>query len=132
MRTQTIATAAALVLAGGLGAPGFANEAASTRGGSLIDTTVTLRIENGDFSGQVKSPRPRVCAAGRKVVVFKQVGRNQNPSNDRRVASDTASRNGDRYEWNTGNTGLSGKFYARVARTDECKGDTSETKRSDR
>jgi hypothetical protein len=132
MRTQTVATAAALVLAGGLAAPGFASQAASTGGGSRIDTTVTIRTENGDFWGQVKSPRPRICAAGRKVVLFKQVGRNQNPSNDERVASDTASRNGDRYEWNTGNTGLSGKFYARVARTDECKGDTSQTVRSDR
>lgn len=131
MRTQTIAIAAAVVLAAGLAAPALAGDT-STRAASRIDTAVTIHTENGDFWGQVKSPRPRICAKNRKVVLFKQEGASQNPKNDQRVASDTASKNGDRFEWNTGNTGLSGKFYARVARTDQCKGDTSKTVRSDR
>ena len=98
--------------------------------GALADTTVTIRTENGDFWGFVSSPRPLRCADGRKVVLFKQTGPEQDPRADERVASDTASLNGDRYEWNTGNTGMFGRFYARVARTDTCRGDTSNTIRS--
>jgi len=98
--------------------------------GSLIDTTVTIKTENGDFWGYVKSPRPKKCAKDRKVVLFKQLGAEQDPANDDRVASDTAERSGDRYTWSTGNTGVYGKFYARVARTSACAGDTSPTVRS--
>lgn len=101
--------------------------------GQRAETTVTIRTENGDFWGYVSSPRPRKCADERKVVLFKQVGSEQDPSVDERVASDTASLNGgDRAEWNTGNTGVFGKFYARVGRTEDCKGDTSKTIRSRR
>ena len=95
-----------------------------------FDTTVTISVEGRDFSGLVKSPRPRKCAAGRKVLLMKQVGAEQSPSSDPVVASDTASRNGDVYEWSTGNTGNTGRFYARVRRTAECKGDTSRTLRT--
>jgi hypothetical protein len=100
--------------------------------GTRADTTVTIRTDNGDFWGFVSSPRPLRCADGRKVVLFKQTGPEQDPSTDDRIASDTASLNGDRYEWNTGNTGMFGRFYARVGRTEECKGDTSQTIRSRR
>jgi len=101
--------------------------------GQRAETTVTIRTENGDFWGFVSSPRPRKCADERKVVLFKQVGSEQDPSVDERVASDTASLNGgDRAEWNTGNTGMFGKFYARVGRTEDCQGDTSNTVRSRR
>lgn len=118
-----LALAAALV--GGVTIPVFA----STRG-TQADTTVTIRTENGDFWGQVKSNRPMKCAEGRKVVVFKQVGSSPNPSADTRIASDTASQSGDRYEWSTGNTGrTSGRYYARVGHTDDCKADNSETVR---
>jgi len=54
----------------------------------------------------------------------------EGPRVDERIADDTASLNGDRYEWNTGNTGEFGKFYARAGKTDDCKGDTSKTIRS--
>lgn len=118
---------ATLTLLGGLAAPGIADA-----GDTLVSTTVTIRTANGDFWGYVESPQTRNCAKGRKVMLFKQTGRNQNPQNDNRVASDTASKNGDRFMWSTGNTGLSGKFYAKVARTDQCKPDTSKTVRSDR
>lgn len=95
--------------------------------GTRADTKVTIRSQSGDFSGQVKSSNPKVCAEGRNVILFKQRGQNQNPPEDRKVAEDTASLNGDRYEWNTGNTGLNGKFYAKVRKTAGCKGDTSKT-----
>ena len=104
--------------------------AATASAGTRAETKVTIRTENGDFWGFVSSPRPLKCAEERKVVVFKQTGPEQNPSVDERIASDTASLIGDRAEWNTGNTGVFGRFYARVGKTVECKGDTSKTIRS--
>jgi hypothetical protein len=98
--------------------------------GTLATSTVTIKAENGDFSGVLKSSRPRVCARDRKVIVFKQLGQEQDPSVDDKVASDTASRSGDRYEWSTGNTGVFGKVYSLVRRTPECKPDASKTVRS--
>lgn len=98
--------------------------------GTLASSTVTIKAQNGDFSGVVKSSRPRSCARNRKVIVFKQMGMNQDPSVDERVASDTASRNGDRFQWSTGNTGVFGKVYALVRRTPDCKADRSKTIRS--
>ena len=100
--------------------------------GTLAPTTVTIKAENGDLSGLVKSTRPRVCANERKVIVFKQKGTEQDPSVDDRVGSDTASLNGDRYEWSTGNSGTFGKVYSLVRRTPDCKADRSETIRSRR
>jgi len=99
--------------------------AAAAGGGTKIKTAVTIQVEGRDFSGYVNSPQPRKCAKDRKVILYKQVGRNQNPSRDQRVATDTASKNGDRYMWSTGNTGITGKFYARVKATSACKADTS-------
>ena len=117
---------AAAALAGGLAAPGMASVA-----GTRAETVVTIKTENGDFWGTVKSTRPLKCANERTVILFKQVGAEQDPSVDKRMASDTASLSGDRYEWSTGNTGLRrGKFYAKVARTPECRPDTSPTVRA--
>ncbi|HEY6565950.1 MAG TPA: hypothetical protein VI341_00400 [Actinomycetota bacterium] len=99
-------------------------------GGSHAPTTVTIKAENGDLSGRVKSTRPMVCAQGRKVIVYKQVGSQQDPSVDERVGTDTAGLNGDRYEWSTGNSGTFGKVYALVRRTPDCKADRSDTIRS--
>jgi len=98
--------------------------------GTLADTTVTIKAEGTDLSGTISSPRPRRCAKDRKVVVFKQAGSEQDPSVDEKIASDTASRSGDVYRWSTGNTGMTGKFYARAARTADCKPDTSRTVRA--
>jgi hypothetical protein len=98
--------------------------------GTRAATTVTIKVEGRDFSGTVKSPDPAACAEGRKVVLYKQAGAEQDPSTDERVASDTASLNGDRYEWSTGNTGQRGKFYARARKTPACKADSSKTLRT--
>ncbi len=35
--------------------------------------------------------------------------------------------NGNRYAWSSGNTGMSGRLYARVARKRGCLADTSRT-----
>ena len=98
--------------------------------GTRAPTKVTIRAQNGDLSGQVKSTRPRRCAEGRTVIVFKQLGPQQDPRNDERVGSDTASLNGNRYEWSTGNSGTFGKVYSLVRRTPTCAADTSKTVRS--
>ena len=82
-----------------------------------------------DLSGTVASPRPKKCAADRLVVVFKQKGA-RGGGDDVRFASDRASLSGGVYRWSTGNTGMTGKFYARAARTADCKPDTSRTVRA--
>lgn len=128
MKPKLLPSAIAIAVLGAVSVAGTVTAGAGDR----ADTTVTIRTENGDFWGTVSSPRPRKCAEDRKVVLFKQVGTEQDPSVDERIASDNASLNGDRYEWNTGNTGVFGKFYARVGRTEDCKGDTSKTIRSRR
>jgi len=101
---------------------------ASAGGG--FATTVTIKAEGTDLSGTVDSPRPLKCAKDRKIVVYKQKGREQRPSRDRKIGMDTASLNGDRYEWSTGNTGIDGKFYARAPKTSQCQADNSRTVRT--
>jgi hypothetical protein len=95
--------------------------------GTAAVTTLTIRAQSGDLSGTIDSPRPMKCARNRNVIVYKQRGRDQDVSVDRRVASDTAGLNGARYEWSIGNSGLSGKFYAHVKRTPDCKAASSRT-----
>jgi hypothetical protein len=89
-------------------------------------TTVTIKAEGTDLSGLVKSPKPRLCAKDRKVVVFRQKGA-RGGGDDIRFASDTASLEGGVYAWSTGNTGTEGRFYARVRHITGCRADTSDT-----
>ncbi|MGZ4443955.1 MAG: hypothetical protein ACXVXC_12395 [Nocardioidaceae bacterium] len=92
-------------------------------------TTVTIKAQGTDLSGLVKSPKPKRCADGRKVVVWKQIG-SRGGGDDKRFASDTASKQGSVYAWSTGNTGTPGRFYARVRHITGCQGDTSPTIRA--
>ena len=92
-----------------------------------IASTVTIQAEGTDLFGNVSSTRA-TCEANRKVIVFKQVG-TRGGGDDIRFASDTTESDGD---WNTGNTGTEGKFYAKVKRTDLCKADSSPTIRATR
>jgi hypothetical protein len=124
-RTLTCLAAVAVAVTG------FASPGQASVQTVRAKTTVTIQTQNGDFWGYLKSPRPAKCAQSRKVTVFKQLGAQQNPKTDQRVASDTASKSGTRYMWSTGNTGLRhGRYYARVTSTPFCKRDTSETVRS--
>ena len=95
--------------------------------GQAAKTRVTIQVEGRDFSGKVKSPRLHRCADNRKVKLYKQKGPEQNPRTEEVVASDTSELNGDHGEWSTGNTGLSGKFYARAGRKPGCRPDSSRT-----
>jgi len=96
-------------------------------GASLTPTKVTIQAQSGgDFYGYVKSSDPGTCSNERKVILYRMLGDSPHPSDDQKIASDTAGPNGDRYMWSTGNTGQRhGKFYARVKRTTYCAGDLS-------
>ncbi|WP_299050039.1 hypothetical protein [uncultured Nocardioides sp.] len=89
--------------------------------------TVTIRAENTDLSGSVRSSRAS-CRSEVPVVVFKQKG-SRGGGDDRRFAMDTSGPDG---AWDTGNTGTEGRFYARVAPSPGCQGDTSPTIRAER
>lgn len=95
--------------------------------GQAAETKVTIQVEGRDFSGKVKSPKLHKCAENRKVKLYKQKGPEQNPRTEEVVASDTSELDGDHGVWSTGNTGESGKFYARAGRKPGCKADASRT-----
>jgi hypothetical protein len=92
-------------------------------------TTVTIRADGTDLSGQVRSPAPNRCANNRLVVVFRQVGpRGPAGGADIRFATDTSELQGGVGRWSTGTTGTPGKFYAKVfKKPGQCKGDESPT-----
>jgi len=92
-----------------------------------VSSTVTIHAEGTDLSGNVSSSNP-TCEANRHVVVFKQIG-TRGGGNDINFASDTTDEDGD---WNTGNTGTEGRFYAKVKKTSLCKADFSPTIRATR
>jgi len=85
-------------------------------------TKVLIEPESRSFFGYVKS-RKLSCKDGRKIVLFQQLGSQQDPRNDQRVASDIAQANNDGYQWNMGNPGLEpgNLYYARATRIPGCK-----------
>ncbi len=126
MRPRLFGTVVAAAVCGVLALTGIAGAGAGDR----AKTKVTFHAQNGDFYGKVKSPRLNKCADNRKVKVYRQEGNEQNPRDEEVVASDISELNGNHGEWSTGNTGLSGKFYARAGKTPDCKADASKTKRT--
>ncbi len=102
----------------------FAGVAAA---GGSVATRLTIRGPNGDFQGRVVSSSAS-CLGDRRVAVFEQLGDEQSPSTDDRIASDTSDQQGDHGEWSVGNTGFrDGFFYAKVGRAPGCRGDRSKT-----
>jgi hypothetical protein len=90
-------------------------------------TKVTIDGGGGEYFGYVKSDKLK-CKNGRKVKLYKQLGREQSPRHDKFINSDIAQANNDGYQWNTGSTGVHhGKVYARAGRIDGCKPDNSKT-----
>ena len=96
--------------------------AATASAAPTVRSTVTIQAEGTDLFGTVSSANP-TCEADRKVIVYKQVGA-RGGGNDIQFANDTTDDDG---EWNTGNTGTEGKFYAKVKKTSLCKADFSPT-----
>jgi hypothetical protein len=102
----------------------FAGVAAA---GGSVATKLTIRGPNGDFHGRLISTSAS-CLGDRRVSVFEQLGDEQSPSTDDRIASDTSEQHGDHGEWSVGNTGFrDGFFYAKVGRSPGCRGDLSKT-----
>lgn len=92
----------------------------------LARTTVTIKGQNGDYSGTVNSPKLHKCADQRTITVYKQKGSVQNPGVDTEIGSDTSELHGHHGEWSIGNSGFkSGWFYARAAKTSGCKASSS-------
>jgi hypothetical protein len=127
MRARTIAMP---VLAVGMAAGPIGGSAALGQA-APASTTVTIKAEGTDLSGTVSSPRPLRCAAGRTVLLIKQIGP-RGGGDDIRFGMDTAGLQGGVYTWSTGTTGTPGRFYARVKPIDGCEGDTSPTVRAHR
>lgn len=118
MKIRMFMATAAIAISGALATSAVAAE--------LTPTQVTIKGQNGDFYGYVKSDDENHCANQRKVTLYKLTGEQPDPSEDEKIASDTASPNGNKYMWATGNTGeKNGKFYAHVKKTQYCGADNS-------
>ena len=119
VRTAIAALAISITAFGGV---------ASAQAGGKADTKVSIKGDNGDYYGYVKSSDTGNCANDRKVKVFKQTGNEQDPKHDLKIGTDTAEPNGEKYMWSIGNSGYKhGEFYAKVGKTSLCKGATSKT-----
>ena len=121
MRHKLLATFAALAVGASLFVGGTAVAV------TPADTHLTIKGPNGDFSGTISSPKPKQCANHRLVLLFRQLGATQNPTHDHKSGMDTSGLQGSKYVWDMGNTGLSGKFYARAPATPNCKAGSSQT-----
>ncbi|WP_134767827.1 hypothetical protein [Nocardioides sp. 1609] len=93
-------------------------------------TRVTIAAEGTDLFGTVSSGRG-ACERNRTVHLYKQVG-TRGGSDDVRVAQDTTEVVDGVGRWSTGNTGMSGRFYARATRTASCGPGVSPTIRVSR
>jgi hypothetical protein len=81
--------------------------ASAATAGAPYATQVTIKEQNGDFNGKVKSENS-ICIADRTVTVFKR--RKGRP--DKKINSDTSGKDG---KWSTGNTHVGkGKYYAKA------------------
>lgn len=118
---NTISRFAATVLAVSAATAVIAGTATSAQAAGSR-STVTIQADGTDLSGFVSSTNP-ACVAGRKVLVFEQIG-SRGGGDDVKRYSDTADSNGS---WNTGNTGEEGFFYAKVKATATCARDLSPT-----
>lgn len=113
-----------------IGAAGVATMLSGVAGAGAVSAerperapvTVTIRSEGTDIFGTVASTRPRRCAADRTVELYKLVD-----GDPHLWTSDTTQLIDGRYRWSAGNTGTTGRFFARVRRTAECQGDVSPT-----
>ena len=94
---------------------------------AVADTGVTIKGPDGDFHGKVLSEKSR-CVGDRKVIVYKQKGKSQDPSVDKKIGSDISEKDGDHGVWDIGNSGFKkGKFYAKAKRSTGCAAGYSKT-----
>jgi hypothetical protein len=99
----------ALVASAGLVLAGVASA-----GDPPYPTKVTIKEENGDFHGKVKSDGGAPCIEGRKVTVYKK-----RDGDDKKINSDVSGSDGS---WDTGNTHVGpGKYYAKARSVQDVK-----------
>ncbi len=118
--TRTVAAVVGLSTAGALMVA-----APSSTAAGRANNVVTIKAENTDLSGTIKSKR-KACKDGRKVLLYFQRGA-RGGANDELFATDTSELDDGVGEWETGNLGFEGKFYAKVKRTAKCKAAASRT-----
>ena len=99
----------------------FAGLAATAEAAPKAKVTVTIKAQGVELSGVVKSTNV-ACAADRKVKVYKVIA-----GQPHLFATDTTGLQGNKYTWNTGNTGQEGRFFAKVSAKPGCKADVSPT-----
>jgi len=91
------------------------------------DTGVTIKGPDGDFHGKVLSERSK-CQVGRTVAVYKQKGKKQDTSVDKKIGTDISEKHGNHGDWDIGNSGFKkGKFYAKAKRSTGCAAGFSKT-----
>lgn len=110
IRTLILAAVAVLALSA-VAAPGAALAKKKNKKASI-----TLVVNGGDFSGQIKDKKRPQCISEREVIVFALAGNEEGPMD----TSDAAG------HWNTGNNGAyDGQYYAHAPATPGCKALTS-------
>ena len=93
--------------------------------GPRAKTSVSLNTSPQPF-GYVKSPTPRACAKGRRIAIFEQLGANQRPRTDRRIATAVTYRYHGRFQWKTKSVDAA-RLYAKAEPVPRCKGARSKT-----
>lgn len=122
MKAKLLLAAMATALCGVLALSGVAGARSSAT------TKVTIKYNGDGFQGAVKSSDPKLCANKRKVNVYQQQGSSQDPSTDQKRYTETASKQGTKYKWDTGTSGQAhGRFYARAGKIPGCKAGSSLT-----
>ena len=118
MKFKTLMAVAAISVSGAL--------ATSAAAAPLTPTQVTIKGNNGDYFGYVKSSDENHCENNRKVSVYKLLGDSPQPGADQKIGDDIAQPNGPDAMWSIGNSGYKhGKFYAHVKKTQYCQADNS-------
>lgn len=119
MKIKMFAATALVAITGAFGATTVAQADSPT------PTKVTIKGENGDYYGYVKSADSD-CESDRKVKVYEMLGSSPSPKNDNVIGTDTSAPNGPDGMWSIGNSGYKdGSFYAKVTKTDTCGADLS-------
>ena len=95
---------------------------------SGANTKVTIQAQQGGFFGFVhtKKSASEKCENGRKVILYKQNGSDQKPSQDTKIGTDIAQPNGPDSQWFVDTT-KSGKFYAKAPKKPGCATGSSDT-----
>jgi hypothetical protein len=88
--------------------------------GDGVATTVTIDTWPGGLEGEVRSPVPGRCADGRRVVVYRVLGKQPDPGRDERVGDVRAKGGAGTFGWSVEADGP-GRFYARAQGKNGCR-----------